>query len=163
MKYLIKKYKYICHIHSKKTRKKPLYGERWRKYLYNNLIGSKEIVSEILTDFENSQKLGFIFPETFYDCLQVALSNKKINLYINFIINKIFPGYSMGKKLDFPAGNMFWAKTSSIYQIFKVNIEDKVPEEKYISAYTIMHAIERIWLYLVKLNGYYYKKIFKHY
>ena len=163
MKYLIKKYKYICHIHSKKTRKKPLYGERWRKYLYNNLIGSKEIVSEILTDFENSQKLGFIFPETFYDCLQVALSNKKINLYINFIINKIFPGYSMGKKLDFPAGNMFWAKTSSIYQIFKVNIEDKVPEEKYISAYTIMHAIERTWLYLVKLNGYYYKKIFKHY
>ena len=58
---------------------------------------------------------------------------------------------------------MFWAKVDAIYQIFEQNIEGKCPEEKDMSFYTILHAIERIWLYIIKLNGYYYKKIFKHF
>ena len=56
---------------------------------------------------------------------------------------------------------MFWAKTKSIYQIF--NIRLKYPKELGQTNETIMHAIERIWLYLVKLNGYYYKTLLKYY
>ena len=56
---------------------------------------------------------------------------------------------------------MFWAKISSIYQIFEINIDDKVPDETGQVDCTIMHGIERIWLYLVKINGFYYQKVFK--
>ena len=80
---------------------------------------------------------------------------------MNFILQKIFKGFKIGYKLDFPAGNMFWAKTKAIYQIF--NIRLKYPKELNQTNETIMHGIERIWLYLVKLNGYYYKTIFKHF
>lgn len=37
------------------------------------------------------------------------------------------------------------------------------PKEKNQTEDTIMHAIERIWLYLVKYNGFYYKEKFYFY
>ncbi len=162
-------YKYICHIHTKKSNHKSLLGANWRNYIYSNLIGSKNIVLEILLDFENNDKLGFIFPEIYYDLKKDIFGfdfvnfdlNKQNKKYMDFILQKIFGAFKVGEKLDFPAGNMFWAKTKAIYQIF--NIRLKYPKELNQTNGTIMHGIERIWLYLVKLNGYYYKTIFKHY
>ena len=84
--------------------------------------------------------------------------NKKL---INNILNKIFHKCIIGEKIIFPVGNMFWAKLKAIYQIF--NIRLKYPDELNQTNATIMHALERIWLYLVKLNGYEYKMIFNHY
>ena len=80
---------------------------------------------------------------------------------MNLILKKISKMIKVGEKIDFPSGNMFWAKTKAIYQIF--NIRLKYPKELNQTNETIMHGIERIWLYLVKLNGYYYKTIFKHF
>ena len=169
MKIQYKNYKYICHIHTKKSNHKSLLGANWRNYIYSNLIGSKTIISEILYDFENNEKLGFLFPEIYYDLkkdifgfdyVNFAL-NKPNKKYMNQILRKIFGGYKIGEKLEFPAGNMFWAKTKAIYQIFIAKL--RYPKELNQTNETIMHGIERIWLYLVKLNGYYYKTIFKHY
>ena len=56
---------------------------------------------------------------------------------------------------------MILAKIKAIYQMF--NIRLKFPEKLGQMNETIMHAIERLWLYLVKLNGYYYKTTFKYY
>ena len=169
MKKRIKDYKYICHIHTKKSNHKLLLGTNWREYIYNNLIGSREIISEILYDFEKNEKLGFVFPEAYYDIIKFIydFDNSNLALHIfhkknmNFILNKLFKGFKIDEKLTFPVGNMFWAKTKAIYQIF--NIRLKYPKESNQLNKTIMHSIERIWLYLVKLNGFYYKSIFKHY
>ena len=169
MKRKIKNYKYICHIHTKKTAQNKLLGNNWREYMYNNLIGNKEIFLHIIQDFEENEKLGFIFPETYYDIIKKIKNFDNINIglnvnnkiYMNLILKKIFKKFEVGEKLIFPVGNMFWAKTKSIYQIFYINL--KIPEELNQTNDTIMHAIERIWLYLVKLNGYYYKTTFKHY
>jgi len=49
-KNVVKNYKYICHIHTKKSKHNKIYRS-WRQYLYDNLLGSEETVSEILTDF----------------------------------------------------------------------------------------------------------------
>ena len=160
---IIKKYKYFCHIHSKKTTF-TYFGDNWRQYLLENLLGSKEIISEILTDFENNDKLGFIFPEAYYKTL-LEYGNtltKEDRYYMNFLIQKIDKYKKIGDKIDFPIGNMFWAKVNSVYQIFEINIKNEFPKENMQIDGTIMHAIERIWLFLVKLNGYYYKKIYKH-
>ena len=171
MKTKIKNYKYICHIHTKKSKHKTNLGNNWRKYLYENLLGSREVISEILSDFENFEKLGFIFPEVYYDIIknivhydytEFGLHRQNIK-YMNYILQKLFPGFKIGNKLVFPSGNMFWAKVNAIHQIFNIKFLKKFPKELNQTNETIMHAIERIWLYLVKLNGYFYKIIFKHY
>ena len=126
---------------------------------------------EKLNDFEQYEKLGFIFPEVYYDIIKnvdnfdsIQFPLHKPNIkYINFILNKIFPGYEVGNKLIFPSGNMFWAKVKAIHQIFDINFLKKFPKELNQTNNTLMHGLERFWLYLVKLNGYYYKLIFNHY
>jgi len=65
MREVIHKYKYLCHLHSKKTCYSPEIGNNWRIYLYNNLLGTIEIISQILSDFEFHNKLGFIFPQNY--------------------------------------------------------------------------------------------------
>ena len=164
MKNNIKKYNYICHIHSKKTTFVQ-FGDEWRKYLYNNLLGSKYIISEILSDFESNSNLGLIFPEPFYKVLLTYDTEltKMDEMYMNYLLRKIFKFFRTGNKIEFPVGNMFWAKINSIYQVFILDLKKKFPKERFQVDGTIMHGIERIWIYLVKLNGYYYKKIFKHF
>ena len=158
-----KKYKYICHLHTKKT-KFVSFGEEWRNFLYKNLLGNKEIISEILTDFENNDKLGFIFPEAFHKVnVQYGTGLTKIDqFYMNYILKKMNKSFRVGKQIEFPHGDMFWAKVASNYQIFTLNLTNEIPKEENQIDGTIMHGIERIWLYLVKLNGYFYKKIFKY-
>ena len=163
-KTVMNKYKYFCHIHSKKTPKRPMYGDNWRNYLYGNLLGNKDIISEILTDFENSEKLGFVYPETFSGVLRYTIVERKVNKNnLNILLKKIIPRHKkVGNKIDYPAGNMFWARVKAVYQVFEQDINDLCPEEKGQTDGTIMHAVERIWLYIVKYNGYYYKKILKY-
>ena len=164
MKNVFQKYKYICHIHSKKSLVSK-FGDEWRNYLYFNLLGNKKIISEIVTEFEKYNKLGLIFAEPFYKILTnlgKTIIDPNIK-YMNYIIKNISPKYRVSQNyFDFPEGNMFWAKIESIYQIFEMNIEKRVSKENGMLDLTIIHGIERIWIYLAKINGFFYKKIFKH-
>lgn len=171
MRFKIKKYKYFCHLHTKKSKHDIYLGVNWRNYLYDNILGNKKLISEILNDFEKYERLGFIFPEVYYDIIKqidnydyIDFPLHKPNVkYMNFILKNIFHGYTIGEKIIFPSGDMFWAKVNAIYQIFQIKFIKKFPKELNQTNETIMHGIERIWLYLVKLNGYYYKVIFSHY
>ena len=155
-------YKYICHIHTKKSLTAPEIGNLWRNYLYNNLLGNSRIISEILYDFQNIEKLGFIFPETFYGIIQQFYTlTEGTKKWMKFIADKLLPNYKIGELYNFPAGNMFWAKIGAISQIFKYDFSKYFPNEDDQTNDTIMHGIERIWLYLVKYNNFYYKLIFK--
>lgn len=162
MKIKFKFYKYLCHLHTKKTKKIPEIGFLWRNYLFNNLLGNENIISQILNDFEKNNKLGFIFPETFFGIIKyfykLTKENKK---WMDFLVSKLLPNCKIGNQLNYPAGNMFWGKTAAIYQIFIKDLSGYFPKEINQTDDTIMHGIERIWLYLVKYNHYYYKVIFK--
>lgn len=167
MKTKFQKYKYICHIHTKKSNHKSLLGANWRNYIYYNLFGNKNIISEIMLDFESNQNLGFLFPEIYYDLIKDIFGFDNINFslnkpnekYMNFIIQKIFKTFKIGEKLDFPAGNMFWAKTKAIYPFFKLNLKNISTNNFQL---ILENNLEKIWIYIIKFNGYLYKKIFKH-
>ena len=81
-------------------------------------------------------------------------------LYLNSILRKINSEvYLFQNFVDFPEGNMFWAKTDAIYPIF--NLFSKVIlNKKFLLLLSIY--IEKIWVYIVNINGFLYKKIFKH-
>ena len=157
-------YKYFCHIHTKKHGYNDL-GNYWQNYLYNNLLGNKNIISQILTDFENNNKLGIILPEHFYAQLKFVIyfhhANRK-HLYDLFETIIPFMKLKIGYITDFPVGNMFWARTSAVYQIFNEKVIEKCPEERGQIDGTVLHAIERIWPYLAKLNGFNYKCILNY-
>ena len=169
MKSYIRNYKYICHLHTKKSLHNQNLGSNWSQYIYKNLIGDEEVILEIINEFENEEKLGIIFPEVYYEIIKGIKGFENINFALhknnkkamNFLLKKIFHRYKIGERIVFPVGNMFWAKTKAIYQIFQIKII--YPDELGQVNDTIMHAIERIWLYLVKLNGFYYKTTFKYY
>ena len=118
-----------------------------------------------MTEFEKYDKLGLIFPESFYKVLTNFGKNiRDANIkYMNFIIKNISPKYRVSENyFDFPEGNMFWAKTEAIYQIFEMDIKKRFSKENGKLDITIMHGIERIWTFLAKINGFVYKKVFKH-
>ena len=159
-----RRYKYLCHIHTKKSKTSKIkdQGFHWRKYLYNNLLGNGKIISEFLYDFEKNKKLGFIFPEAFFGIIKhFYLLTNGTKYWMNFLASKLFLNCKIGKLLNFPAGNMFWAKVEAIFQIFLYDFSKYFPDEKNQTNDTIMHGIERIWLYLVKYNHFFYKSIFK--
>ena len=153
---VLNNYKYFCHIHTKKSR------NNWRNYLFNNLLG-KKIISEILYDFETDDKLGLIFPPSYYEITYV---NIRINK--NDIINlkNIFKGISDKIKVpdnfDYPSGNMFWARSKAVHQIIELDINESCPEEPLPAGGTILHAIERTWKFITEYNGYTYKILFRY-
>ena len=67
--------------------------------------------------------------------------------------------YILQNYVDFPEGNMFWAKTAAIHQIFNL-YSNIILTQKYILM--LEDKLDKIWVFLVKINGFSYKKIFKH-
>lgn len=152
---VIENYKYVCHIHSKKTLTNTV-GEGWRKYLFKHLFGNEKNICGIFDIFENTNT-GIIFPKTFEGMVPAAvwgsnLENTK-NLLKKMNIDIMLPE----NHLIFPVGNMFWAKTKAVKQIFEhcSNKDDYALEAGQVDG-TIAHAIERLWVYIAEYNGYTY-------
>lgn len=157
----IDEYDYICHIHSKKTNTSD-YGDYWRKYLYNNLLGSSKFISAIIDKFESDKDIGLIFPETYpvlsdmavwggnKMCCQQLLEDLKCNIELDSVP-------------VFPVGNMFWFRVDAVRKIFERGYDEfNFPEEQGQVNATLAHGIERLWVYLAKDSGYGYKKMINY-
>ena len=156
-----KYYKYICNINSIHLNNIDYFNE-WKNYIYNNLVGNSIIISEIISDMEKNNEIGLIFPEIYYKSKVLCHDNiNDLDLeYLNFFLRKFNCKENIKEKIiDFPEGNMFWAKISAIHQIFNIN-----PDISYTKNIKLMIGshLEKIWVFLVKINGFLYKKIFKH-
>ena len=162
MRTVFHKYKYLCHIHSKKSILVPLLGKKWRIYLFNNLLGTRDAISQILSDFETNNKLGFSFPQNYYGILKYTMNvEPEDKNKMKYLFSKIIPEYKFSDKyFDFPAGDMFWARSKAIHQIFEIDLRNDIPKEK--DPKYILYAIERFWLFIVEKNGYYYKKYYNY-
>lgn len=155
MKDVFTKYDYICHIHTKKTVTNN-HGERWRKYLYQNLFGSTHFIQSLFYQFEENTKLGMIFPCIYSDVINDCTigGNEK---GISFLCKKLNISQSMIDKdnIDFPAGSMFWCKTDAIRDLLSLGLnQNDFPKEKHQVDATLAHAIERMFCVIVKHNGY---------
>ena len=153
----VEKYDYLCHIHTKRSAHDVILGEVWRSYLYENLLGSREIVSEILNLFETNGQLGIVMPENM-DFVQNFIewgSNQDI---ARTLMQRIHCEIELpDDPIMFPAGDMFWMRTKAVSNLFDTSrFEDLVPEEAGQIDGTLMHAVERSWLYVAESNGYSY-------
>lgn len=151
---VIHKYEYLCHIHTKKSNFSKI-GNEWRRYLYHGLLGSERIVKQHFALMEKEKRLGLLFPATF-DAVWYAFywdGNLKH-------AQKLAERMKFEQKLPedviyYPAGDMFWARTDAIDMLFECNMEaDDFPPEAPAIDGTVMHAIERLWVYIAREKGY---------
>ena len=158
---VFEKYDYFIHLHSKKS---PHGGKGlldWRHYLYENLLGSKEIVDSHLYLLEK-KNIGISFPQHFaplrininwgYDFTMAKNLLKKMGIVID-----------SQKLLEFPSGSMFWARCDAISPLLDLNLKlsDFDAEEGQTDG-TLAHAIERSFLYICESQHYRWAKVAQH-
>lgn len=159
----IKDYDYVCFVHDKKTTQIKPYcnGESFSYKCFENTLGSMEFVENIITTFENNPRLGLLTPPppnhgTFY---QIVGSEWASNYE-----NTISLAYKLGLKCNIywenepiaPLGTMFWFRPEALKTLFDVNWKyEDFPKEPNAHDGTLLHAIERIYPFVVQHEGYY--------
>ncbi|QLE78811.1 glycosyltransferase [Francisella sp. Scap27] len=149
-------YDLIGHFHSKKSvGVANSLGDRWRKYLLDNLVGTKGVASSVLNLFSN-EKVGLVFAE---DRHFMDLGDNKP--YLDELC-KLLGVSEIDETPLFPLGNMFWARVDAIKDMFSLDKDIVIQEEPLPYDGSYMHALERITPALVEKNGYNYVTVYKN-
>lgn len=152
------RYKYICHLHTKKSKHNGI-GNQWRRYLLKNLMGSEAVVDDVLYLMETDSSVGIVYPETFpavKPFMEWGSDKKNTDKLAEEMGVTIKAEQVCGKdSVVFPAGDMFWARTDAVRQVLGYSFrEEDIPEELGQTDGTVMHAVERMWSYTAAFNGY---------
>lgn len=154
-------YQYICFIHDK--RPKPDLPDEdilfWTKNLWENTIGSKEYICNVLEVLDSSDKLGALVPpEPISDNICVWFENAWYGSYevARELAQELQLQCNISEeKSPITFGTVFWAKTCALEKILKKEwCYIDFPEEPLPDDGTINHAIERIIGYVVQDAGY---------
>ena len=157
---VLSEYDYICHIHTKKTKTGDGYGDYWREYLYRHLFGSSDNIASIINRFEENPQVGLLFPETYPGVAPQATWGGNL-LGVKALLKRIGCAVEVSGDAVFPVGDMFWARSAAIKPMFDARITDFPKEQGQVNA-TIMHEIERAWVYAARSLGYESEKIFNN-
>ncbi|OZB59461.1 MAG: hypothetical protein B7X39_11610 [Lysobacterales bacterium 14-68-21] len=148
---------YICHIHTKKSLFTGRDQKEWRRYLFDALLGSQERVHSILCHLEQDGQLGILYPETFHAIPYWGhgwLSNKAIGAAL---AQRLSISVDTQRYVDYPAGSMFWARTSALSSLFSLDLKfEDFPDEAGQKDGTLQHAIERLFVLQAVASGYQY-------
>lgn len=159
MKKVYKKYDYMCHIHSKKTKTND-HGNEWRKYIFDHVFGNETYMRRVFSLFENNSNLGIVMPET-YPVLELQAEWGGNREGVQALLTKMGIDMELPEEPIFPVGDMFWMRTKAVEPIFDLNLSQAdFPEEAGQVNATIAHQIERVWVYMAKSQGYDYVKVF---
>ncbi|MFU2164212.1 rhamnan synthesis F family protein [Streptococcus pluranimalium] len=154
------KYDYVGHFHTKKSKEASFWaGESWRKELIEMMIIP---ANKILSQLEEDPELGLVIADipTFFRY------NKIVNPYnehrIAPVMNDLWKEMGMQKTIDFNAfhtfvmsyGTFVWFKYDALQSLFDLNLdESSVPAEP-LPQNSILHAIERLLIYIAWDKGY---------
>ncbi|MBR4153713.1 MAG: glycosyltransferase [Selenomonadaceae bacterium] len=141
---LLPKYDFVAHIHSKKSLYTGNEQQNWRKYLFDALLGEPKRIRKIFKAFKDNKSVGVIYPRPAANVPYVAftwLSNREVGQQLLSRVN--IPPNKLDY-FDFPAGTMFWARTTALKKFFQANFTFKdFPPEQGQNDGTIAHAFER--------------------
>lgn len=141
----------VAHIHTKKSLYSGSEQNQWRRYLLHALLGSRERIGWILGMFQAMPSLGMIYPESFsavpwwaHTWLSNAGRARELGAQLNI-------GIDVHAYIDYPAGSMFWARTTMLRPLFALNLQrEDFPAEEGQTDGTTQHAIERLLAQLVR-------------
>lgn len=143
-------YAAICKIHSKKSIHDEQVGKAVRTTLFDELLGSVEIVANIIAAFNAQRNLGLMAPKSMLLSHREFLGNNEPNL------NRLCQFMDL-KGIDkdgfFPAGSMFWFRPQGLKKLLKIpehffGLEHGAVDGEY------EHAVERFFCIAVQSEGY---------
>ncbi|WMC91707.1 rhamnan synthesis F family protein [Kineothrix sp. MB12-C1] len=156
-------YDYICYAHDKKTKQMEPYcnGESFSYQCFENILASKEFVSNIIKTFDDNPRLGLLTPPVpshgnFY---QMVGSEWAAN-YENTLDLMEKLGISLNIKPNrapiAPLGTMFWFRPQALKTLIDYGWKySDFPQEPNGNDGTILHAIERGYGFVTQHEGYY--------
>lgn len=163
VKDIIMNYDVACFVHDKKTAQvnPGSVGASFGYKCFDNTLGSKAYVYNVIKTFGDNPRLGLLTPpepnhSAFFPTIGFEWGP-------NFNVTK-----KLAKKLELtvpidvdkppiaPFGTMFWFRPKAMQPLYKMNWQytDFPPEPNEIDG-TLLHAIERIYPYVVQQEGYY--------
>ena len=160
---IISLYDYICFYHDKKVSYvKPLsMGRSFAYKTSESALHNALYIENILSLFKNNDKLGMltntpphgaVYYDTYGSEWGANFKNtKKLanELELNVILEESKPPIA-------PLGTVFWFRTKAMKKLFDKNWKSEdFPEEPNGNDGTLLHAIERIYPYVVQDAGYY--------
>jgi Rhamnan synthesis protein F len=137
------RYDYVLHVHSKRSTH-TFFLNQWRRFLLETLLGSPGVVASVFAAFQVNANLGVIGPSRFEGVRSVGWSAnyrlcKRIARQMGVTIAETPP-------VDFPAGSMFWARTSALRPLLELGLQfADFPRERGQLDGTLAHALERLF------------------
>ncbi len=150
-------YDLLGHVHGKRSLSTSnvdaYFGDRWRVFLWQHLIGDEMPVVDIVTRaFAEDQTLGLVFPEDPF------LIGWEENLEIaQRLAARMGLQVPLPPTIDFPVGTMFWARPETLAPLLRLGLNlDEYPDEPLPVDGTILHALERLLPLIAEDAGFHY-------
>ena len=159
-----KDYDYICFAHDKKSEydKPYMIGESFSYQCFENVLATKEYVKNIITLFDENPRLGLAVPPIpCHGPYYITIGCEWQNNYEN--VKNILKEWNIDIPMDSakppiaPLGTMFWFRTSALEKMFERDwkYEDFEEEPIKVKDGGFIHAIERIYPFMVQEAGFY--------
>ncbi|WP_081087271.1 rhamnan synthesis F family protein [Burkholderia pseudomultivorans] len=147
-----KNYDIVLHLHTKQSRHIS-WGNIWRRYIFDQTMGSKELINAIIDQFTIDEKIGALYPENFYEVKKFTVSNPNTENVKNVLR---FLGISEDHiSTEFAAGSMCWFRTQSLLPLIeKINSLELFEAEEGQVDNTLAHALERVAPMTVRAGGF---------
>lgn len=160
---IIMDYDYVCFVHDKKvTQLQPeTIGMGFSYKCFENLLSTRALVENIIHTFEDHPRLGMLMPPPpnhadYYITMGLEWGdNYDITKQLAEKLGLTVP-LSEDKEPIAPLGTMFWFRPKALSILFEQNWQyQDFPKEPNKTDGTLLHAIERIYGYVVQQEGYY--------
>lgn len=146
----------VLHVHGKKSpHVDPEVGDRWRTFLYENLVGGREPMLDVIcAAFADRPALGLVSPE------DPHLNDWDLNRpQGERLAARLGLATPLTTHFDFPLGTMFWARTEALRPLLEAGFDwSEYPAEPLPIDGTVLHALERLVPFVVADRGFGYAK-----
>lgn len=162
----LQNYEVVGHFHTKKSATVDSYiGEKWQDELLAQLFDAT-VSTNILANFTASRKLGVVIPDMpniFAYLGGTIFTNER---KIRSIIESLWQRIGTHKNLDLkhqetyvmPYGTMFWYRPEALQKLDTLQLlDEEVPTEPLKDDFTVLHALERVIVYVAWDAGYQYR------
>jgi ADP-heptose:LPS heptosyltransferase/GT2 family glycosyltransferase len=115
----------IClKIHSKKSvNRSREYGERWRKHLYDELIGDGRRAQAIVATMLADAQLGLLMAEHYYGVMSAVGIIGANYEPMQKILSRIKVYLVPNQRIEYPSGSMFWFRTSALAELADLDFD----------------------------------------
>ena len=144
-------YDVVGHVHGKQSSSIDAgMGDRWRNFLWENLVGPEPVLDTICAEFTARPRLGLVMAEDPHLVGWDGNYAEAEALHRRMGLTGQLPTY-----FDFPLGTMFWARPAALGALVKLGLGwADYPEEPLPDDATIVHAIERLMPAVVEHMGF---------